>query len=147
MFETSGGVVTWPLTIKRTPLLETQGKSQRGRHSHPDGEVCVGPVGGVDQKCITFGVVFTAFQMLRNMDQATIGCASLPYTDTLGNNIAGRFIGRVDHFRSGILVLTITRKGDADHLAPGDCIEPVSSGLRKPGVCLKRSLIRSKMDR
>ena len=31
--ETSGGVVTWPLTIKRTPLLETQGKSQRGRHS------------------------------------------------------------------------------------------------------------------
>jgi hypothetical protein len=38
----------------------------------------VGPAGGVDQKRITFGVVLTAFQMLRNMDQATIGCASFP---------------------------------------------------------------------
>ena len=26
-----------------------------------------------------------------------------------------------------------------------DCIKPVLSGLRKPGVCLKRSLIRSKI--
>jgi len=29
------------------------------------------------------------------------------------------FIGRVDHFRAGILVLTVTRQSDADHLAAG----------------------------
>src|ERR1700680_642143 len=57
--------------------------------------------------------------MLRDMHQAAIGSAPFAYTDTLGNNIARGLIGRVDHFRAGILVLTVTRQSDADHLAAG----------------------------
>jgi len=55
------------------------------------------------------------------MHQAAIGRAPFAYTDTLGNNIARGFIGRVDHFRAGILVLTVTRQSDADHPRRGIC--------------------------
>ena len=45
--------------------------------------------------------------MFRDMHQATIGRMPFAYTDTLGNNVASRLIRCVDHFRAGILVLTV----------------------------------------
>ena len=55
--------------------------------------------------------------MFRDMHQAAIGRAPFPDTDTLGNDVAGCLIGRMDHLRAGVLVLTVTRQGDADYLA------------------------------
>ena len=53
------------------------------------------------------------------MNYAAIGRAPFSYTNTFGDNIARRLIGRVYHFRASILVLTITCQRDADHLATG----------------------------
>ena len=55
--------------------------------------------------------------MLRDVHEPAISGAASADRDALGNDVAGRFIGRVDHFRAGILMLTVTGEGDGDHFA------------------------------
>src|SRR5260370_4554624 len=84
-----------------------------------DGRISVGPAGRVDQKRVTLGIVLTTLEVFRDMNYAAIGRAPFSYTNTFGNNVARRLIGRVYHFRSSILVWTITSHSNADHLASG----------------------------
>ena len=55
--------------------------------------------------------------MLRHVDEAAIGGAASADGDRFGNDVAGRFIGGVDHFRAGVLMLTVVGERDGKNFA------------------------------
>ena len=56
-------------------------------------------------------------QVLRHMHEAAIGGAAGSDGDRFRNDVRSRFIGGVNHFRAGILVLTIVGERDREHFA------------------------------
>src|SRR2546423_71941 len=50
----------------------------------------------VDQQRIALGIVFAVLEVLRDLNQAAISRAALADADALGNDVARRFVGRVD---------------------------------------------------
>src|ERR1700692_1010760 len=83
----------------------------RGITGAPDSDrrVSVSAAAGIDQQSIALGVVLTAFEMFRHVDQTPVSSSSFADTDVLGNDIAGRFVGGVDPFGPRFLMLHITR--------------------------------------
>src|SRR5246127_4724365 len=55
--------------------------------------------------------------MLRHMHQTAVSSASRANTDALGNDVTRGFFRGMDHFRSGVLMLTVPSESDADHLS------------------------------
>ena len=58
------------------------------RAAHGDRRIRVRPGSRVNQKRVTFSVVFAIFQVLRHVDQAAVSGATLADGDRLGNNVA-----------------------------------------------------------
>jgi len=85
--------------------------------AHRDRRIGVRPAGLVNQQGVALGVVLTAPEMFRYVDQTTIGCATFADANTFRNYVAGGLISSVNHFGAGILVLAISRQRDADDLA------------------------------
>ena len=79
----------------------------------------VGAAGRVDQERVALGVVLAILQMLRDVDEAAIGRPARADRDALGNDVARRFIGGVDHFRAGVLMLAVAGERDGEHFAAG----------------------------
>src|SRR5258708_13449717 len=69
--------------------------------------VGIGPAPSVDQQRIAFRIVFASFQVLRHVNQSSIGRTSFSNTDTLRHDIASRLVGSMNHFGSRILVLPV----------------------------------------
>jgi hypothetical protein len=65
--------------------------------------------------CITLRVVSAAFEMFRDVDETPIRCSTFADLDALGNDVTGGFVGCVDHFCPGILMLTIAGQSNALH--------------------------------
>ena len=87
------------------------------RASNRDGRVGVGTAAGIDQQSVALGVVLAALEMFRHVHQTPVSGAALADTDTLGNDVAGGFVGRVHHLCPGILVLPVAGQRNADYLA------------------------------
>ena len=86
---------------------------------HGDGGIRVGAAVAVDQQGVALGVVFAAFEMLRDVDLATVGGAPFADGDRLGNDVRSRVIGGVDHLGTRVLVLAGVGEGDGDDFAAG----------------------------
>ena len=84
-----------------------------------DGGVGVGVAVAVDEQGVALGVVFAAFEVLRDVDEAAIRRAALADGDGFADDVAGGVIGGVDHLGTGVLMLTAIRQSDADDLATG----------------------------
>ncbi len=85
--------------------------------SNRDRRVRVGTAGRTDQQSVTLGIVLAALEVFRYVHQTPVSGAALADTDTLGNDVAGRLVGRVHHLCPGILVLTVTGQRNTDYLA------------------------------
>ena len=84
-----------------------------------NGWVGVGTGVGVDEECVAFGVVFAAPQVGGDVDKAAVGSTAVADGDGLGDDVAGGFVRCVDHFGSGVLVLTVVGECDGDDFATG----------------------------
>ena len=84
-----------------------------------DGGVGVGVAVAVDEQGVALGVVFAAFEVLRDVDEAAIGAATFADGDGFADDVAGGVIGGVDHLRAGVLMLAAVGQGDADDFTTG----------------------------
>ena len=82
-----------------------------------DGRISVGAAGRVDQKRVALGVVLAILQMLRHVHEAAISGATFADGDRFRNDVAGRFIGGVNHLRAGVLVLAVVGQRDGKNFA------------------------------
>ena len=87
--------------------------------AHGDRRVGVGTAVLVDEQRVALGVVTAVREGLRDMDQAAVGRTAFADGDRLRDDVRGRVIGRVNHLRTGVLVLTIVGQGDREDLAAG----------------------------
>ena len=83
-----------------------------------DGGVGVGAAVVVDQQGVTFGVVFAVFEIFWNVNDASVGGAACADGDAFGDDVAGGFVGSVDHFGTGVLVLAFTGQGNGEDFSP-----------------------------
>ena len=86
-----------------------------------DRGIGVGAAVGVDQKRVALGVVLAILEMLRHVDEAAISGAAGADRDRFGNDVARRFIGGVNHFRAGVLMLAVVGQRDRDALRRALC--------------------------
>src|SRR6266446_1173902 len=80
-----------------------------------DRRISVGAAGGVNEQCVALGVVLAMLQMLRNVDKSAIRGATGSNGDRFRNDVRSRLIGGVNHFRAGVLVLTVIGESDREH--------------------------------
>src|SRR5260370_27476791 len=85
--------------------------------THGNCRVSVRPRGRVNKKRVAFGVVFAILEMLRHVDQAAISGAAFANGDAFGNDVAGRFIGGVNHLAARVLMLTLLGEGNTETFA------------------------------
>ena len=71
----------------------------------------------VDKQRVALGVVLAILQMLRHVDQAAVSGAAFADGDRFGNDVAGCLIGSVNHFRAGVLMLTVIGERDGKNFA------------------------------
>src|SRR5690606_19665798 len=64
-------------------------------------------------------VVFATLQVLRDVNLAAIGGAALANGDGFRDDVGRRVVGGVDHFRAGVLVLSVVGERDGDDFAAG----------------------------
>src|ERR1700722_179174 len=76
--------------------------------SNCDGRISVGPAAGIDEQGVTLGVVLAPFQVFRHMNQPAVSSSSFADADALGNDVTGGFVGRMHHFRTRVLMLTVS---------------------------------------
>src|SRR5881227_1576313 len=55
--------------------------------------------------------------MLRHMHEAAISGATFANRDRFGNDVAGGFIGGMNHLRAGVLMLAVISKRDRQNFA------------------------------
>ena len=84
-----------------------------------DGGVGVGAAVGVDEQGVALGVVFAAFEVLRDVHETTIGAAAFADGDGFADDVAGGVIGRMDHLGAGVLMLAAVGQSDADDFTAG----------------------------
>ena len=84
-----------------------------------DGGVGVGAGAAVDEQGVALGVVFAAFEVLRDVDLAAVGGAAFADGDGLRNDVGGGVVGEVDHLGAGVLVLAGVGEGDGDDFTTG----------------------------
>src|SRR5437868_6692662 len=69
----------------------------------------------VDEKRVTFGVVLAILKVLRHVDQSAVSRATFSDRDRFRDNVAGRFIGSVNHLGASVLVLTVVGERDGEN--------------------------------
>ena len=84
--------------------------------AHGDGRIGVGARVAVDEQRVALGVVLAALEVLGDVDLAAIGRAAFADRDGFRNDVGGRFVGGVNHFCTGVLVLAGVGQCDRDHL-------------------------------
>ena len=77
-----------------------------------DCRIGIRPTVGIDQESVTLRIVPAPFQVLRDMNLSAIRRPPFSHGDGLGNDIGCRFVCRVDHLGSGILMLPGIGKRD-----------------------------------
>ena len=82
------------------------------RATDGDGGIGVSARGGINQKCVALGIVLAILEVFRHVDQSTIGSSAGADRDRFRDDVRRCFIGRVQHFRAGILVLAVVRQRD-----------------------------------
>ena len=87
--------------------------------AYTDGWVGIGVAVAIDEQGVAFGVVFAAFEVLRDVNEATISAASFTNGDGFADDVAGGVIGGVDHLGASVLMLAAVRQSDADDFATG----------------------------
>src|SRR4030095_11601691 len=75
--------------------------------AHGDSRVSIRAAGRVDKKRVALGVVLAILEMLRPVNQTAVSGSAFADGDRFGNNVAGRFIGSMNHLRSGVLMLAV----------------------------------------
>src|SRR5881392_2631658 len=75
--------------------------------THGDSRIRVRSRRRVDEKRVALGVVFTMLEMLWHVDQAAVSGATFADRDRFRDNVAGRFIGSVNHLGASVLVLAV----------------------------------------
>src|SRR5205814_3544972 len=71
----------------------------------------------VNEKSVALRVVLAVLEMLWNVNQAAIRGPAFADGDAFRNDIAGSLIGRVDHLRAGVLMLTIVGQSNGENFA------------------------------
>src|ERR1700736_143763 len=87
------------------------------RSADSNRRIGVGAAGRVDQECVALGVVLAMLQVLGHMHEAAISRAACADRNRFRNNVRSRLISGVNHFRAGVLVLTIVSERDGEHFA------------------------------
>src|SRR5881227_2437001 len=65
--------------------------------AHGDSRIRVRSRRRVDEKRVALGVVLAILQMFRHVDQSAVSGATFADRDRFRNNVAGRFIGSMNH--------------------------------------------------
>src|SRR5206468_5059321 len=83
--------------------------------AHGDSRIRVGPRRRVDKQRVALGVVFTMLQMFRHVDQSAVSGATFSDRDRFRDNVAGRFIGSMNHLGASVLVLAVVGESDREN--------------------------------
>ena len=71
----------------------------------------------IDEKRVALGVVLAILEMLRHVDESAISSAAFADRDRFRNDVRRRFIGGVNHFRAGVLMLSVVCQRDGKNFA------------------------------
>ena len=72
---------------------------------------------GVDEQRVALGVVLAILEMLRHVHEPAISRAAFADRDRFRNDVRRRFVGGVNHFRAGVLMLAVVRQRDGKNFA------------------------------
>ena len=84
-----------------------------------DGRIGIGAAICVDEQGVALRVVFAFFEVAGDINESAVGGSSCADADGFRNDVAGGLVGRMDHFRAGVLMLAVAGEGDADDFAAG----------------------------
>src|SRR5207244_10608983 len=80
-----------------------------------DRRIGVGARRGVDEQGVALGVILAILEMLRHVHKAAVSRPAFADRDRLGNDIRSRFVGGMNHFRTGVLMLAVISESDGEN--------------------------------